>query len=76
MKIINIFYHGRYGVLIHDSFPDMRLFPSLLCGRFPSQWLQLLQCPLVSLLSVTDQVEESLLQNDVRELSSPLVHLL
>jgi hypothetical protein len=30
----------------------VRLFHSLLCGDFPSRWLQLLQCPLVSLLGV------------------------
>jgi len=66
----NIFYiygtakhHGRYGVLIHDSYPDVRLFHSLLRDDFPSRWLQLLQLPLVSLLGVPDQVEESLLQN-------------
>ena len=53
----------RYGVLIHDSYPDVPLFHSLLRGDFPSRWLQLLQCPLVSLLGVPDQVEESLLQN-------------
>ena len=39
------------------------LFHSLLRGDFPSRWLQLLQCPLVSLLDVPDRVEESLLQN-------------
>jgi len=38
------------------------LFHSLLRGDFPSRWLQLLQWPLVSLLGVPDQVEESLLQ--------------
>jgi len=35
MKILNIYinkYHGRYGVLIHDSYPDVRLFHSLLRG--------------------------------------------
>jgi hypothetical protein len=41
----------------------VRLFHSLLSGDFPSQWLQLLQWPLVSLLGVPDQGEESLLQN-------------
>jgi len=56
-------HHGRYGVLIHDSYTDVRLFHALLCGDFPSQWLQLLQWPLVSLLGVPDLVEESLLQN-------------
>ena len=62
MKTLNIFfifYHGRYGVLIHDSYPDVRLFHSLLRGDFPSRWLQLLQRPLVSPLGVPDQVEES-----------------
>ena len=39
------------------------LFHSLLRGDFPSWWLQLLQCPMVSLLGVPDQAEESLLQN-------------
>ena len=56
-------HHGRYGVLIHDSYPDMRLCHALLRGDFPSRWLQLLQWPLVSLLSVPDLVKESLLQN-------------
>ena len=69
MKTLNIKYflsaehHGRYGVLIHDSHPDVRLFHSLLCSDFPSRWPQLLQWPLVSLLSVHDQVKESLLHN-------------
>ena len=54
-------YHGRYGVLIHDSYPYVRLFHSLLRGDFPSRWLQLV--PLVSLLGLSDQVEESLLRN-------------
>jgi len=76
MKTLNFFYlvifwtlygtaehHGLYGVLILDSYPDARLFHSLLHGDFPSRWLQLLQWPLVSLLGVPDQVEESLLQN-------------
>ena len=76
MKTLNIFYlviywtlygtakhHGQYGVLTHDSYPDVQLFHSLLCGIFPSQWLQLLQWSLTSLLGVPDQVEESLLQN-------------
>ena len=58
-----IFYRGRYGMLIHDSFPDAQLFHSLLRGDFPTRRLQLLQWPLVSLLGVPDQVEESLLQN-------------
>ena len=58
-----IFYHGRYGVLTHDSYPDVLLFHSLFRGDFPSLWLQLLQCPLVSLLGVPDRVQESLLQN-------------
>jgi len=56
-------HHGRYGVLIHDSYSDVRLFHVLLRGNFPSRWLQLLQWPLVSLLSVPDLVEKSLLQN-------------
>ena len=30
-------------MLIHDSYPDVQLFHSLLCGDFPSPWLQLLQ---------------------------------
>ena len=63
LKYLFIFYHGRYGVLIRDSYPDVRLCRSLLCGDFPSRWLQLLQWPLVSLLGVPDRVEESLLQN-------------
>jgi len=55
IKTLNIFsyfltaeHHARYGVPIHDSYPDVRLFQSLLRGDFPSRWLQLLQCPLVS----------------------------
>ena len=40
------------GVLIHDSYPDVRLFHTLLRGDFPSWWLQLLQWPLL-LLAVT-----------------------
>ena len=41
MENLNIFYlvtaeHPvRYGVLIHDSYPDVRLFHSLLTQRFP-----------------------------------------
>jgi len=56
-------HHGRYVVLIHDTYPNVRLFRSLLRDDFPSRWLQLLQWPLVSLLGVPDQVEDSLLQN-------------
>ena len=56
-------HHGRYGVLIHDSYLDVRLLQSLLHGDFPSQWPQLLQWPLVSLLGVPDKVKESMLQN-------------
>ena len=65
MKTLNTKYflsakhHGRYGVLIHDSYSDVRLFHSLLRGDFPSRWLQLLHWPLVSLLGVPDQVEDS-----------------
>jgi hypothetical protein len=55
-------HHGQYGVLIHDPYPDVWLFHTLLCGNSPSRWLQLLQLPLVSLLGVPDLVEESLLQ--------------
>jgi hypothetical protein len=40
-------YRGRYGVLIHDSHQDMRLFHALLRGDFPSRWHQLPQWPLV-----------------------------
>jgi len=43
---------------------------SLLRGDFPSSWLQLLECPLVSPLGVPDQVEESLLQNWCRSWTS------
>ena len=69
METLNIFYlltaehHGRYGVLIHGSYPDVGLFHLLLRSDFPSWCLQLLQWPLVSLLGVSDQVEEILLQN-------------
>ena len=48
-------HHGRYGVLIHDSYPDVRLFHSPLRGCFPSRWLQLLQWSLVSQLGVSGQ---------------------
>ena len=50
-------YHGRYGVLIHDSYPDVRLFHWLLRGDFPSRWLQLLQWPRVSLLGAPDLLQ-------------------
>ena len=68
MKTLNIYkltaeHHRRYGVLIHDSQPDVLLFHSLLRGDFPSRLLQLLQCPLVSVQGVPDRVVESLLQN-------------
>ena len=63
LNIFLIFYHGRYVVMIHDSYPDVRVFHSLLRGNFPSRWFQLLKWPLVSLLGVADQVEESLLQD-------------
>jgi hypothetical protein len=70
INLLNIYgtaeHHGQYGVLIHDSYPDVRPFYSLLHSDFPSQWPQLLQWPLVSLLGVPDQVKESLL----------LIHLL
>jgi len=56
-------HHGRYGVLIRDSYLDVWLFHALLRGDFPSRCLQLLQWPLVSLLVVPNLVEESLLQN-------------
>jgi len=29
-------HHGQYGVLIHDSYPDVRLFHALLRGDLPS----------------------------------------
>ena len=54
-------HHGRYVVLIHDSYPDVRLFHALLRSDLPSRWLQLLQWPLVSLLGVPD-----VLQNERR----------
>jgi len=56
-------HHGLYGMLIHDSCPDVQLFHALLRGDFPARWLEPLQWPLVSLLGVPDLVEESLLQN-------------
>ena len=55
-------HHGGYGVLMHDSYPVVSLFHSLLHGDFPSRWLQLLQCPLVSQLGVPDQVEERVIE--------------
>jgi hypothetical protein len=30
-------------MVIHDSYPDVRLSLALLLGDFPSQWLKLLQ---------------------------------
>ena len=69
METLNIFYlltaehHGRYGVLMHGSYPDVGLFHLLLRSDFPSRWLQLLQWSLMSLLGEPDRVEESLLQN-------------
>jgi len=48
----------------------VRPFHSLLRSDFPSRWLQPLQCPLVSLLGVPDQVEGSLLQNWSRSWTS------
>jgi len=53
-------------VLIHDPYPDVRLFHALLRSDIPSRWLQLLQWPLVLLLGVPELVEESLLQNQHR----------
>jgi len=65
-------YHGRCGVLIRDSYPDVRLFHSLWRGDLPSRWLQLLQWSLVSLQGVPDRV--CYRTNAVHELSRPLVH--
>ena len=80
MKTLNIFlifYHGRYGVLIQDSYPDVRLFHSLLRGDFASRGLQLLQCPLVSPLGVPDKSRTVCYRtNAVHALPSPPVHLL
>jgi len=56
-------HHGRYGMLIHESYQDVRLFHALLRGDFPSRWHLLLQWALVSLIGAPDLVEESLLQN-------------
>ena len=52
MKTLNIFlsrnlqtlygtaeHRGQYGVLIHDLYPDARLFHSMLRVDFPSRWL-------------------------------------
>ena len=69
MKTLNIFYVVIYWTqMVHNDFIFICilrcvLFHSLLRGDFPSRWLQLLQWPLVSLLGVPDQVEESVLQN-------------
>ena len=76
METLNMFYlliywtqkvHNDFtflcSLLIRDSYPDVPLFQSLLRGDFISQWLQLLQHPLVSLLVVSDRVGGSLLQN-------------
>ena len=68
-KTLNIWYLVIYWTQkVHNDFIFLCtlqcvLFHSLLRGDFPSRWLQLLQCPLVSLLGVSDRVEESLLQN-------------
>jgi len=48
---------------------------SVLRRDFPSRRLQPLQCPLVSLLGVPDQVEDNRI-NAIHELPIPLVHLL
>ena len=70
MKTLNIFHLVIYrtqkvhnGFIFLCSHHYMLLFHSLLCSDFPSQWFQLLQCRLVSLMGMPDQVEESLLQN-------------
>ena len=69
MKTFNIFYLVIYWTQkVHSDFIFLYilhfvLFHSLLPCHFPSRWLQLLQCPLVSLLGVPDRVEESLFQN-------------
>ena len=69
MKTLNIFYLVIYRTQkVQNNFIFLNSlhcvpFHSLLRGDFPSRWLQLLQWPLVSLLDVPDQVEESLLQN-------------
>ena len=90
MKSLNIFYlviywtqkvHSdfifRCRLLIHDSYPDVLLFHSLLCGDFPSRWLQLLQWPLVSPpVCLTRSRRFCYRTNAVHELPSPLVHLL
>ena len=59
-------------MLIHDSYPDVRLFHSLLRGDFLSRWLQLLQWPLASPLGVPDQVEESV--TELMPFTNFLVH--
>ena len=72
MKTLNIFYLVIYCTQkLHNDFTflcSLHCVPYniLLRGNFPSRWLQLLQWPLVSLLGVPDQVEESLLQNKCR----------
>jgi len=69
MKTLNIFYLViHWTQKLHNGFIFLSslhcvLFHSLLRGDFPSRWLQLLQWPLVSILGVPNQVEESLLQN-------------
>ena len=56
-----------------DSNPDVQLFHSLLRGDSRSRWLQLLQWPLVSLLGVPDQVQESV--TELMPFMNFLVHL-
>jgi len=77
MKTLNIFYLVIYRKqklhndfiffyvvsMIHDSYQDVPLFHSLLYSYFPTRCLQPVQYPLVSLLGVPEQVEDSLLQN-------------
>ena len=63
MTTVNIFYLVIYWKQkVHNDFTFLcTLYKSVLRGNLPSRWLQLLQWPLVSLLGVPDQVEESLM---------------
>jgi hypothetical protein len=55
-------YHGRYGVLIHDLYADVRLFLSLIRGDFLHDGFSCSFGLWCHLLDVPDQDEQSLLQ--------------
>ena len=62
MKTLNIFYFLSRTIWCADPWLLSKCTAiSFTVRRFPSRWLQLLQCPVMSLLGVPDRVEESLL---------------